>query len=193
MESNKKTMRIISGIHKGKLVKFLKTSITRPLKDSVRESVFNILEHSNKIPIRINNSNILDLYSGIGSFGLEALSRGAREVTFVEQNNEAIKILNSNLIDLSLINKALVINNKIENAFKSLGKKKFNIIFFDPPFSDSNFIENLKLLKKFKLYSDNHIIIIHREKNAEDNLDKIINFNEIKQYGRSKIIFADRI
>ena len=116
-------MRIISGIHKGKLVKFLKTSITRPLKDSVRESVFNILEHSNKIPIRINNSNILDLYSGIGSFGLEALSRGAREVTFVEQNNEAIKILNSNLIDLSLINKALVINNKIENAFKSLGKK----------------------------------------------------------------------
>ena len=186
-------MRIISGIHKGKLVKFLKTSITRPLKDSVRESAFNILEHSNKIPIRINNSNILDLYSGIGSFGLEALSRGAREVTFVEQNNEAIKILNSNLIDLSLINKALVINNKIENAFKSLGKKKFNIIFFDPPFSDSNFIENLKLLKKFKLYSDNHIIIIHREKNAEDNLDKIINFNEIKQYGRSKIIFAEII
>ena len=74
-------MRIISGIHKGKLVKFLKTSITRPLKDlSVRESVFNILEHSNKIPIRINNSNILDLYSGIGSFGLEALSRGAKKL-----------------------------------------------------------------------------------------------------------------
>ena len=72
-------------------------------------------------------------------------------------------------------------------------KKKFNIIFFDSPFSDSNFIENLKLLKKFKLYSDNHIIIIHREKNAEDNLDKIINFNEIKQYGRSKIIFAEII
>ena len=73
----------------------------------------------------------------------------------------------------------------------SIGEKKFNIIF-DPPFSDSNFIENLKLLKNL-----NYTVIIisyyTERKNAEDNLDKIINFNEIKQYGRSKIIFAEII
>ncbi len=63
-------MRIISGKLKGKTISFLKSSITRPLKDSVKESIFNIIVHSNLLTVKIKNSNILDLYSGIGSFGL---------------------------------------------------------------------------------------------------------------------------
>ena len=66
-------MRIISGKLKGKSILFLKTSDTRPLKDSVRENIFNVLTHSNLINLNLQNSNILDLYSGVGSFGLEAL------------------------------------------------------------------------------------------------------------------------
>ena len=71
-------MRIISGKLKGKSIFFLKNEKTRPLKDSLKENIFNILSHSNLIDIEIKNSNILDLYSGIGSFGLECISREAR-------------------------------------------------------------------------------------------------------------------
>ena len=74
-------MRIIAGRLKGKTIIFLKSLNTRPLKDSVKENIFNIISHSNLIDVKLNNSKILDLYSGIGSFGLEAISRGANKVT----------------------------------------------------------------------------------------------------------------
>ena len=71
-------MRIISGSLKGRSMNFIKNSTTRPLKDSVKENIFNILEHFQKVKIKINSANILDLYSGAGSFGLECISRGAK-------------------------------------------------------------------------------------------------------------------
>ena len=77
-------MRIISGKFKGKTVLFTKTNSTRPLKDSVKESIFNIIVHSNLIKVSLEKSKILDLYSGIGSFGLESISRGADKITFFE-------------------------------------------------------------------------------------------------------------
>ena len=86
-------MRIISGKLKGKSIKFLKNSITRPLKDAVKENIFNILKHSNLIDVKIENANILDLYSGIGSFGIECISRGAKKAIFVEQDKIASKLL----------------------------------------------------------------------------------------------------
>ena len=84
-------MRIISGKLKGKTISFLKSSTTRPLKDSVKESIFNIIIHSNLLNVNIRNSKILDLYSGIGSFGLECISRGAERITFVEKDKNAAK------------------------------------------------------------------------------------------------------
>ena len=77
-------MRIISGIFKGKKLYQPKDEFTRPLKDLTKESLFNIIVHSNKFNGKIKDANILDLFSGIGSFGLECLSREARIVTFVE-------------------------------------------------------------------------------------------------------------
>ena len=84
-------MRIISGKFKGSAIDFLKNISTRPLKDSVKENLFNILIHSRKIGIDIYKSKVLDLYSGIGSFGIECISRGANKVTFVEQDKKAVK------------------------------------------------------------------------------------------------------
>ncbi len=86
-------MRIISGKLKGRVLKYLKNSNTRPLKDNVRESIFNILKHSNLIKTKIENSNILDLYSGTGSFGIECISRGAEEVVFIEKDLRAMEVL----------------------------------------------------------------------------------------------------
>ena len=101
-------MRVISGKFKGKLIRFIKSDITRPLKDSVKENIFNILTHSKEINIQIENAEVLDLYSGIGSFGIECLSRRAKKVTFIEKDPSAVKILKENLLDLSVENQALI-------------------------------------------------------------------------------------
>jgi 16S rRNA (guanine966-N2)-methyltransferase len=183
-------MRIISGTLKGKSIKFLKNSTTRPLKDSVRESIFNILKHSNLINIEIENSNILDLYSGIGSFGLESISRGAKEVTFIEQDKKASNILKENLINFSVTNKATLINSKIEDFLNRNKRKKYNIFFLDPPFTDKEFIQSLDTIKNNKIYEKKHIVVIHRERKSDDDLDKFINITAAKHYGRSKIIFG---
>ena len=86
-------MRIIGGKLKGKNISFEKSKITRPLRDSVKENIFNILSHSNLLKINLDGANVLDVYSGIGSFGLECISRGANKVTFIENNSKAVKIL----------------------------------------------------------------------------------------------------
>lgn len=183
-------MRIISGFLKGKTINFVKNFKTRPLKDSVKESLFNILKHSNLINIKIEKSYVLDLYSGVGSFGIECISRGANEVFFVEKDVSAIKILKENLNKLSILEKAKLFNYDVRYFLNKNNKKKFHIFFFDPPFIDKEFINNLDSIKKNKLFEKNHIIIIHREKKSEDNFDKIINIIDVKFYGRSKIIFG---
>ena len=122
-------MRIISGKLRGRSINYIKNSKTRPLKDSVKENIFNILQHSKNIKSQIYNSNVLDLYSGIGSFGIECISRGAKRVVFVEQDINASNILKQNLISLSVENKSKIFNNKIENVLTKDFKEKFDIFF----------------------------------------------------------------
>ncbi len=183
-------MRIISGTLKGRSIKYLKNLNTRPLRDSVKENIFNFLIHSNLIQVNIYNSNILDLYSGIGSFGIECISRGARKVTFVEQDHKATDILKENLVKLSVVNKSKIFTNKIENIIDRELADKYNIFFLDPPFADFNFSNNLLLIKKRKIFNKNHIIAIHRESKSKDELRDIIKIIQVKKYGRSKIIFG---
>ena len=182
-------MRIISGTLKGKSINFLKNKNTRPLKDSVKESIFNILNHSNLIKIDIQNSNILDLYSGVGSFGIESLSRNAKRVTFIEKDINASNILKENLKKLSIFQKSKIFTDKIENVLRRL-EEKFNIFFLDPPFADENYFLNLELIKNRKIFEENHIVIIHREKRSKENFGNILHIIETKQYGRSKIFFG---
>ena len=184
-------MRIISAKFKGKSIDFLKSKITRPLKDTVKENIFNILSHSNLLKnIDIQRSKVLDLYSGVGSFGLECISRGANQVTFIEEDINAVEVLKSNLKKLSSVDKAKIVNDKIENFLINLKISEYNICFCDPPFADENFLENLKYLKENKIFSSKHILIIHREKNSKDDLSNYFNTLIIRVYGRSKILFG---
>ena len=183
-------MRIISGSLKGKSISYIKSLTTRPLKDIVKENIFNIIKHSKLLSVSLENSHVLDLYSGVGSFGLECLSRGARKVKFVEENHKVAQILKKNLAVLSLAKKSNVINNSVENFTKSNIGEKYNIFFFDPPFSDKSFIQNIKKIKEKKIFTTEHIIILHREKNTDDNLENYIDIIISRQYGRSKIIFG---
>ena len=90
-------MRVISGNLKGKIIQNPTDKITRPLKDIVRESIFNILEHSKNEKINFENNVILDLFSGSGSFGIECLSRGVKEVYFFENYKPSLTKLKENL------------------------------------------------------------------------------------------------
>ena len=95
-------MRVISGKFKKKKLLLPNSEITRPLRDYVKESLFNLLTHSKLINLELNNSIVLDIFSGAGSFGIECLSRGAQKVIFIEQNKNSIDILNKNIKNLSL-------------------------------------------------------------------------------------------
>ena len=94
-------MRIISGKFKGKKLSLPIDKKTRPLRDLVKESIFNLILHSNKFRVKIENSNVLDLFSGTGSFGIECISRGANLVYFFENYPDALKIIKKNLSDLN--------------------------------------------------------------------------------------------
>ena len=91
---------------------------------------------------------------------------------------------------MSIENKSKIYNNKIENVLKNGIKEKFDIFFLDPPFADRNFLKNLKDIKDKNMYKLKNIIILHRERDTEDEYDKFLKIIEVKKYGRSKIIFG---
>ena len=106
-------MRIISGEFKGKKILQPKDKLTRPLKDMVKESIFNILEHSNLFLFKIKKAKILDLFSGSGSFGLECISRGADHVTFFENYSAALSVLNKNINKLNCSSKIMICEKQL--------------------------------------------------------------------------------
>jgi len=141
-------MRIIAGNLKGSTLYMPKDKNTRPLRDLTKESIFNLLTHSKKILLELKQSNVLDLYAGTGSFGLECLSRQAKSVCFIEKKKDAIEILEKNIKKLKVKNKIKIFFNDIfeliekQNTFKS----KFDLIFCDPPFKDTNIEKLIELI-----------------------------------------------
>ena len=183
-------MRIISGTFRGKKILEPKDIKTRPLKDLTKESIFNILNHSKKFEINLENSEILDLFSGVGSFGIECLSRGVKSVIFVENYNGVLPVLKKNLQNLKAIENYKVIEKDINNGkiFETLDKK-FDIVFMDPPYKDKNLNLLLENLENIKILNKNGIVVIHRHKNEQDMIPKNFKVIEEKRYGLSKIIF----
>ena len=185
-------MRIVSGSLKGKKINFLKSTTTRPLRDFVKESTFNVITHSNLINVSLENSNILDLYSGVGSFGIECLSRGAKKTTFVENNNNALMVLKENITQLKIEKKSMILETKVISFLSRLKKSdKYDIIFFDPPFSENFFINELNMIKNSNIYNKNHIVVVHRERKSQDNLSGIMNVFLTRNYGRSSVLFGN--
>ena len=184
-------MRIIGGNFKGKTILEPKDKQTRPLKDLTKESIFNVINHSNKLNIEIKNSFVLDLFSGVGSFGLECISREAKHVTFVENYYEVIPILKKNLSNLELSNNYEIIEQDIFQNFNfQRFPNKFDIIFLDPPYKENKLPIIIDIIFKEKILSKNGIIIIHRHKNENENFIKNFEILDEKRYGISKILFG---
>ena len=187
-------MRVISGSFRGKKILEPGDIKTRPLKDLTKESIFNIINHSKKFKIDLKNSNILDLFSGVGSFGIECLSRGVKKVVFVENYIGVLPILKKNLKSLKLIKNYEIITKDIydDDIFLKLSDK-FDIIFLDPPYKDK-YLENIFInIFKKKILNKNGIIIIHRHKSEKVFFSNEFKIIEEKKYGVSKIIFLSQL
>ena len=184
-------MRVISGNFKGKKILEPKDIKTRPLKDLTKESIFNIIKHSNKFKVSIENSVVLDLFSGVGSFGLECISRGAKHVTFVENYWKVLPILKKNLFNTSNSKSYEIVEKNILDGitFKEI-TRKFDIVFLDPPYKDKNFQKILLNIFNEKIILKNTIFIIHRHKKEKDLYPENFRILDEKSYGISKIIFG---
>ena len=186
-------MRIITGLYKGQRLFQPTDRFTRPLRDMVKESIFNLIEHSNKINLIIKNINVLDLFAGSGSFGLECLSRGAGSVTFVENYINAFNILKKNISKLNEKDKS---NMLFSDCFDYLDnikdlKNKFDLIFLDPPYKEEKINGIINKIREKKILNKNGIIILHRHSNDKIQIDIKTNIIDSRIYGTSKIFFVN--
>jgi 16S rRNA (guanine966-N2)-methyltransferase len=184
-------MRIISGSFKGKKILEPKNQVTRPLKDLTKESIFNIIIHSKKFNIELSSSKVLDLFSGVGSFGMECLSRGSSNLIFVENYSKVLPILKKNITSINCQENSVIYEKDIIKDFDfKIIKNKIDIIFMDPPYKEKLLSQLLIKINESKILSSNGIIIIHRHKKEEDLFPENFNIIEKKSYGISKVIFG---
>lgn len=186
-------MRVIGGVYKGKKLLLPNDKNTRPLKDLVKESIFNLIQHSNKININIKDSSVLDLFSGSGSFGIECLSREAKKVIFLENYPEALKVLEKNIKSLKNIENYEIIKDDCFNFFKSNKKinLKFDIIFIDPPYKELKINKIIEKIIEKNFLNKKGVLIIHRHKKDILELTQKITIFEERFYGISKICFGN--
>ena len=185
-------MRIIGGTFKGVKIFEAFDKNTRPLKDLVKESILNILEYSKDSRINLNNSLVLDLFSGTGSFGLECISRGATKVYFIENYDQSLEILHKNINKLKCEKKTRVFNEDAFNFFENneeLKNVKFDLIFLDPPYKEENIKIILENIAKLKLLKESGLIVLHRHKKTKDDIASKFAIKRSVKYGISKIIF----
>ena len=188
-------MRIIGGKYKGKKLIQPLDKTTRPLKDLVKESIFNIIQHSNKINIQIENSKVLDLYAGSGSFGIECISRDAKLVYFFEKHLNAIKILNQNINSLKENSNYKLFEKDCLDflASDSFTTKNFNIIFLDPPFKEDTLNKILDLILRKNILNNDGLIIIHRHIKDKIKIIDELEIVEDRKYGISRIFFCKKL
>jgi len=153
-------MRITGGIFRSRVLRSIKSDNLRPATDRLRETMFNIL----KGMVTIEGASVLDLYAGTGSVGIEALSRGAARAVFVEADRKTVGIVKSNIADLNLASKAIVVNVKVERYLSNV-EDNFDIIFVDPPyFLNRTTADVVSLIFKRKLVKKGGIICIEHSK-----------------------------
>ena len=187
-------MRVISGLFKGKKILIPKDKKTRPLKDLTKESIFNIIKHSNKFKIDFSEAVVLDLFCGVGSFGIECISRGVKKVVFIENYQGVLPTLKKNLHNLKSVKNYEIIEKDIykNELFLKLGFK-FDIIFLDPPYKDKDLRNLFVKIKKNEILKKNGIIILHRHKRETDYISFDYKLIEEKIYGISKIAFLSNL
>jgi len=177
-------MRVISGTAKSRKIKVPRIQGTRPTLDNVREALFNILGEV------VRGKSIVDLYAGSGSLGIEALSRGAKSVTFVDSNPKCAFVVRDNLKNLGFSEQAVVLNLKAGQAIERFGrsKKRFDIVILDPPYGMAKKSLN-DLAKSDILKTCSFVIVEHYKKEILPEKDRILTHKRTACYGDTCLSF----
>ena len=175
-------MRVITGKARGVSLKTPNGMTTRPTADRVKEALFSIIQFD------IPASRVLDLFGGTGQLGIEALSRGAKQAVFVDENDDACKLIRENLKRTHLENDARVVRSDYQVFLKNC-KERFDIIFLDPPYAEV-FLENsLKMITEIDILQSGGIIVAERPLGKELCVD-FPGYSRSKDYKYSKTILT---
>lgn len=179
-------IKIIAGKNRGNILKTKDGITTRPTLNRIRENLFNIIRD------RLPGSKVLDLFAGSGAIGLESLSRGASESTFVELDKGAFKILKENILKTENLDKSKIFNGDFR-VFLKRCNDKYDIIYIDPPYHINAYEEALSLIGTRDLLLADGIIILEAKKNTSLP-SEIIDFKCYRDviYGNTIIKFYNK-
>lgn len=184
-------MRVISGIARGTKLNSIESLSTRPTLDRVKESLFNIIQNE------IEDTIVLDLFSGSGAIAIEFLSRGAKKAYLCENNHTAVKMIYSNLDKTRLTQKAKVIEKDYRKALEILKENNvsFDFIFLDPPYQADFAVDSVKKILSLNLLKEKGTIIIETDDEKRELLELEnlgIRIDDIRKYGRVSLIFLKK-
>ena len=183
-------MRIISGTAKGTKLYTLEGTNTRPTLDRIKEPLFSIIQN------RIKNSIVLDLFSGSGALGLEAISRGAEKAILCDNSYKAIEVIKKNIMKTHFENKVQLICKDYKKCLDNINEK-VDLIFIDPPYEKNLAVNAVKIIFEKDLLAVDGLIILEtddekREIEQIKSLKNNINICDLRTYGRVKLIFLNR-
>lgn len=178
-------MRIISGRFKGRHLVSFSASHIRPTTDRVKESIFN------KLMYDLDEAYVLDLFSGTGNLGLEALSRGASKVVAVEKNKKSVQIIKRNLKELKVESDEFeVLPFDVLKFLKNYSEKKFQVIFIDPPFTQKMAHDVMNALAISKTFEPGTKVMIESTKHERiDDVYGVFQLLDRKNYGDKNLSF----
>lgn len=177
-------MRIIAGEYKGRKLKTIATDEVRPTQDSVKEAIFNILRGYPQ------GKNCLDLYAGFGSLGLEAISRGAENVDFVELKPRYCQVIKENVELISVQSKATV-NCQNVLSFIQTSRKKYDLIFMDPPYSSQEYNIVLEELLRQRLLNNPAVLVVEYGVDKRPEIPEKYVLIKEKKYGTTGILILE--
>ena len=179
-------MRVISGTIKGRRLQTVSGCAVRPTSDRVKESMFNILAD------RCRDAKVLDLYAGSGALGIEAISRGAGSVVFIDSSKHALTVLRQNLKHCNIEKQARVIRHNIERNLNCLEESglSFDMIFMDPPYRRNLVAKTLRHLMRCDVLANHGIIIAEHEPRCPIDLSGIcLTLIDTRRYGSTQLSF----
>jgi 16S rRNA (guanine966-N2)-methyltransferase len=178
-------MRVTGGIYKGRKLKTAPGLTTRPTTDKIRQAIFNILMND------IEETDVLDLFAGSGALGIEAISRGARSVLFVESGRQPILFIKDNLKSLDL--KCEILETDYINACRRLQKNenRFDLIFADPPYEEISPQQVVDIVVQYNLLRTQGLLIIEHKFRQKTDTDRMELLKK-RKFGQTEISFLMR-
>ena len=186
-------MRVISGTAKGRKLASFRGDRIRPTADRVKEALFNIIT-SNFGPI--DGKTVLDLFSGTGNLGIEAVSRGAAKAVFVDEAPGSISVLRKNIETCGLSERAEVLRTSVLHGTRFLSKRgeSFDLVFLDPPYEKGLVEETLKAIVTDGIINDGAVVIVeHSLRETPSDEYEGLTLTDRRKYGDTEISFYQAI